>query len=52
MEEMLAVASAASELTEKARERLERAMATIADAAEGPALSALVAKRDRLLALG
>jgi beta-N-acetylhexosaminidase len=50
MEEMLAVASAAGPLTDKGRERLERAMATIPDAGERPAYAELAERRDRLLA--
>ena len=50
MDEMIAVASAAGPLTAEARVRLERAMATIADAPEGPAYAELADKRDRLLA--
>jgi hypothetical protein len=51
MEEMVAVASAAGELSEKARERLERAMAGVSEAADGPSYGDLAAKRDRLLAI-
>jgi beta-N-acetylhexosaminidase len=50
MDEMVAVASAAEELTEKGRERLDKAMATIADASGGPSYSELADKRDRLMA--
>jgi beta-N-acetylhexosaminidase len=50
MEEMIAVAGAAGELSERGRERLDRAMATIAGAAEGPSYEELAEKRDRLLA--
>lgn len=51
MEEMVAVASSVGELSDAARERLDRAMASIAGRAELPAYRALVQKRDRLLAL-
>jgi beta-N-acetylhexosaminidase len=52
MDEMLAVAEAVPEMTEEGEERLARAMATVADAAnEGPGLEELIAKRDELLAL-
>lgn len=50
MAEMVAVASAAGELSEPGRERLERAMATISEA-RGPCYDELADKRDRLLAL-
>lgn len=50
MAEMVAVASAAGELSEEGRERLERAMAGVA-AAPGAAYAELAEKRDRLLAL-
>ncbi|HYD38503.1 MAG TPA: beta-N-acetylhexosaminidase [Allosphingosinicella sp.] len=51
MAEMVAVASAAGELSERGRERLERAMAGAAAASDGPGYEALADKRDRLLAL-
>lgn len=52
MEEMVAVASAAGELGEDGRERLERAMASVAGSASyESAYAELVEKRDRLLAL-
>ena len=51
MEEMVAVANGAAELTEAASERLDRAMASATCAAEGPAFEELAEKRDRLLAL-
>jgi beta-N-acetylhexosaminidase len=50
MSEMVAVASAAGPLGEKGRERLDKAMATIAGWSGGASLEALVEKRDRLLA--
>ncbi len=50
LEEMVAVASAAGELTEAGRERLARAMAGAAAAGE-LSYEALAEKRDRLLAL-
>jgi beta-N-acetylhexosaminidase len=52
MEEMVAVASAAGELSQRARERLERAMASVAGRADGPGYAELAEKRDRLLAYG
>ena len=51
MEEMVAVADGASPLTEAARGRLERAMASVAGPAQGPPYEELAEKRDRLLAL-
>ncbi|HLL29847.1 MAG TPA: beta-N-acetylhexosaminidase [Allosphingosinicella sp.] len=51
MDEMAAVASAAGELSLEGRERLERAMASVAAAGEGLVYEALAEKRDRLLAL-
>lgn len=51
MEEMVSIATIADEISDKARERLTRAMATIGDVAEGPAYDELAAKRDELLAL-
>ncbi|HMJ93742.1 MAG TPA: beta-N-acetylhexosaminidase [Allosphingosinicella sp.] len=50
MAEMESVASAVGEIKEKSRERLARAMATIAEAEEGEPYEALAAKRDALLA--
>jgi beta-N-acetylhexosaminidase len=50
MAEMQAVAGALGEMSEPARERLERAMATAADVADGAAYEELAAKRDALLA--
>ncbi|MGA9580585.1 MAG: beta-N-acetylhexosaminidase [Allosphingosinicella sp.] len=51
MEEMVAVASAAGALNEAGRERLERAMASVACATGGASYAELAEKRDRLLAL-
>ena len=51
MEEMIAVAKGASELTPAARERLDRAMATVSGTRDAPAYEELAEKRDRLLAL-
>jgi beta-N-acetylhexosaminidase len=50
MEEMVAVASAVGELAPEGRERLERAMASVANAGETPAFEELTARRDALLA--
>jgi beta-N-acetylhexosaminidase len=50
LEEMVAVASAAGALSDKGRERLERAMGSIA-AVGGADYEVLAGKRDRLLAL-
>jgi beta-N-acetylhexosaminidase len=50
MAEMVAVASAVGEMSEEARERLDRAVATVTDAAESTAYEELAAKRDALLA--
>jgi beta-N-acetylhexosaminidase len=50
MAEMIAVAEGASEMTPKSLERLERAMATVADVDEGTPYEELAAKRDALLA--
>ena len=50
MEEMVSVASALGELTPRGRERLDRAMATIAGAGEGRPYEELAARRDELLA--
>jgi beta-N-acetylhexosaminidase len=52
MEEMVAVASAVGAMSEKARERLDRAMARVAGGGIEPVYQALIEKRDRLLALG
>jgi len=49
MEEMVAVAKGARPMEEKARERLERAMASVAGAGEGQDYEELAAKRDALL---
>ena len=51
MDEMVAVAKGASELTDAARKRLDRAMASVASAGGAPAYAELAEKRDRLLAL-
>lgn len=51
MAEMVAVADAARELGERARERLDRAMAAAGAVADGPSYAELAEKRDRLLAL-
>jgi beta-N-acetylhexosaminidase len=51
MDEMVAVAGAAGELSEEGRERLDRAMASVAGARDALAYEALAEKRDRLLAL-
>jgi beta-N-acetylhexosaminidase len=50
MEEMVAVSAALGEMPERSRERLERAMATVCGAGEGPPYEELAAKRDQLLA--
>ena len=50
MEEMMAVAEGAGEMSSEARARLDRAMASVADAGEGAAYEELAAKRDALLA--
>jgi beta-N-acetylhexosaminidase len=52
MTEMIAVANGASEMSPKGRERLDRAMATIAEPGEGAPYEELAAKRDALLAYG
>ena len=49
MAEMVAVASGLGTMTEQARERLDRAMASVVDAGEGAPYAELVAKRDALL---
>jgi beta-N-acetylhexosaminidase len=51
MDEMEAVASAVGDIKDKSRERLARAMATIAEAVDGPGYEELAAKRDELLAV-
>lgn len=50
MGEMVSVAEGVGEMSEKGRERLHRAMATVADAAGGASYQELVSKRDSLLA--
>jgi beta-N-acetylhexosaminidase len=50
LEEMAAVASAVGEMSEKARERMERAMATVDDAIDAAPYDELAVKRDQLLA--
>lgn len=50
MAEMQAIAAAIGDMTDPARKRLDRAMATIADFAGGDDYAALAAKRDSLLA--
>jgi beta-N-acetylhexosaminidase len=49
MEEMVAVANGAGEMNGAARARLERAMASVADAGQSAAYEDLAAKRDALL---
>ncbi|MFC7498743.1 beta-N-acetylhexosaminidase [Enterovirga sp. GCM10030262] len=49
MAEMVAVASGLGEMTDAARERLGRAMASVVDAGEGAPYAELAAKRDALL---
>ncbi len=51
MDEMVAIASKLPAITEKGRERLARAMATIGVAGDIAEMPALIAKRDALLAL-
>jgi beta-N-acetylhexosaminidase len=51
IEEMVAVAGTAGELSEAGRERLDRAMASVADEPRRTAYAELAEKRDRLLAL-
>jgi beta-N-acetylhexosaminidase len=51
IEEMVAVASAAGELGEAGRERLERAMAGLSKSVDSDGYAGLAEKRDRLLAL-
>jgi beta-N-acetylhexosaminidase len=50
MAEMVAIANGVGEMTAEGHERLERAMATVADAGEGAPYEELAAKRDALLA--
>ena len=50
MEEMLQIAAGVGEMRRESRERLDRAMATIANAAEPADVVELAAKRDALLA--
>ncbi|PWG03186.1 beta-N-acetylhexosaminidase [Sphingosinicella humi] len=50
MAEMVAVANGLGEMTGKTRERLDRAMASVADAAPAGSYEELAAKRDALLA--
>jgi beta-N-acetylhexosaminidase len=50
MAEMVAVSSALPEMSDRSRERLASAMATIAEAGEGASYEELAEKRDRLLA--
>ena len=51
MDEMVEIASRLGEMGGKSRERLDRAMATVASGADGAEMAELVAKRDELLAL-
>lgn len=51
MDEMVEIASRLGEMGAKSRERLDRAMATVAGGADGAEMAELVAKRDELLAL-
>jgi beta-N-acetylhexosaminidase len=51
MAEMEAVAGAVGAIDDKARERLERAMATVAGVKPGASLDELIAKRDALMAV-
>lgn len=50
MNEMVSVAEGVGPMSDKARQRLERAMASVADAEGGAAYEELVQKRDALLA--
>ena len=50
MEDMIGIAEACPPMTDRARERLARAMATIAGGGEDADLAELIAKRDALLA--
>lgn len=51
MDEMTGIAAALPDITPLARQRLDRAMATISDTAEERPLEELLARRDELLAL-
>jgi len=51
MDEMIAVAGAVGVISDQGRERLERAMASVASVADGPDYAEAAAKRDELLAL-
>jgi beta-N-acetylhexosaminidase len=51
MDEMVAVAAAVPAMTEQGEARLARAMATIAEPADGIDFAEAIAKRDTLLAL-
>lgn len=51
MDEMAEIASRLGEMGAKSRERLDRAMATVAVGPDGAEMAELVAKRDELLAL-
>jgi beta-N-acetylhexosaminidase len=51
MAEMIAVASAVPAISDAGRERLNRAMASVESAADGPDYAEAAAKRDELLAL-
>ncbi|QIL03062.1 beta-N-acetylhexosaminidase [Sphingomonas sinipercae] len=51
MEEMVAIAAAVPAMSAVGEERLARAMATIAEAQDGPSFAECVDKRDQLLAL-
>lgn len=50
MDDMIGIVEGLTDMTVKTRQRLDDAMATIAEASEGPNLQELVAKRDELLA--
>ena len=51
MDEMVAIAAALPEISERGAERLARAMATIAPVSDYAEIADLIAKRDALLAL-
>lgn len=51
MDDMVAIAGALPDISETARARLDRAMATVASGPDGAQVDALVAARDQLLAL-
>ena len=51
MDEMQGIVTALPEIGDKARERLDRAMATVSEFQPGDDMAALLAKRDALLAL-